>query len=112
MLIFGFLFSDIKSESKGNLPRPEDFSKALYTLDIGQNDLAHALGWMTVEQVQASIPNITQKFASAVEVQQTLMDNVCHKLVMKKLYQLAAGSCFWYPKAKVIFCSQIVSLHF
>lgn len=70
LLMFGFLFSDIKSETKGNLPRPEDFSEALYTFDIGQNDLYDELRWMTVEQIQASISNITQKLASVVEVLQ------------------------------------------
>ena len=53
---------------KNNLPRPEEFSKALYTLDCGQNDLHFGLVQTTEEQVQASIPNIIDMFAVAVKV--------------------------------------------
>lgn len=53
---------------KSHLPLPGDFPKALYTLDIGQNDLHSGFKFMTEEQVQASIPNITHRFASVVEV--------------------------------------------
>lgn len=53
---------------KSRLPLPGDFSKALYTFDIGQNDLHIGFKFMTEEQVQASIPNITHQFASVVEV--------------------------------------------
>lgn len=59
------LFSDGVTS---RLPLPGDFSKALYTLDIGQNDLHIGFRFMTEEQVQASIPNITHRFASVVEV--------------------------------------------
>ena len=51
---------------KNNLPRPEEFSKALYTLDSGQNDFH--FGLVTEEQVRASIPNIIVIFAVAVKV--------------------------------------------
>ncbi|KAI9169342.1 hypothetical protein LWI28_010899 [Acer negundo] len=52
---------------KSTLPRPEDFSKALYTLDCGQNDLHFGLTSMSEEQTKASIPNIINHFATAVE---------------------------------------------
>ncbi|KAK9277520.1 hypothetical protein L1049_007064 [Liquidambar formosana] len=62
------LYNQAKSSyNKISLPRPEDFSKALYMLDIGQNDLHAGFRSMTEEQVQASIPNITNPFALAVE---------------------------------------------
>ncbi|XP_030469920.1 GDSL esterase/lipase At3g27950 isoform X1 [Syzygium oleosum] len=48
------------------LPRPQDFSKALYTFDIGQNDLAYGFQHTTVEQVIASIPDILSQFSRAV----------------------------------------------
>lgn len=51
-----------------NLPRPEDFSKALYTMDIGQNDLAYGFQHTTEEQVRASIPDILNQFSQAVHV--------------------------------------------
>ncbi|KAF8037527.1 hypothetical protein BT93_B0429 [Corymbia citriodora subsp. variegata] len=48
------------------LPRPQDFSRALYTFDIGQNDLSYGLQHTTVEQVIASIPDILSQFSQAV----------------------------------------------
>lgn len=62
------IFSAKTSQIKSNLPRPEDFSKALYTLDSGQNDLQFWLESMREEQVKASIPNIIDHFALAIEV--------------------------------------------
>lgn len=62
-------FSAKDSQIKSSLPRPEDFSKALYTLDCGQNDLHFGLKSMIEEeQVKASIPNIINQFALAIEV--------------------------------------------
>ncbi|XVF43889.1 hypothetical protein PTKIN_Ptkin02bG0077000 [Pterospermum kingtungense] len=52
---------------KDRLPRAEEFSKALYVLDIGQNDLSYGLGTTTEEQVKESIPNIISQFAKAIE---------------------------------------------
>lgn len=52
----------------GRLPRPEDFSKALYTFDIGQNDLAYGLQHGTVEEVRASIPAILNQLSQAISV--------------------------------------------
>ncbi|KAM7509919.1 hypothetical protein LguiB_008794 [Lonicera macranthoides] len=51
---------------KSNLPRPEEFSKALYTFDIGQNDLAHGFQYTNEAKVRASIPNILHLFSKAV----------------------------------------------
>ncbi|KAK4841576.1 hypothetical protein QYF36_006805 [Acer negundo] len=61
-------YNQAKSKQiKSTLPRPEDFSKALYTLDCGQNDLHFGLTSMSEEQTKASIPNIINHFATAVE---------------------------------------------
>ncbi|KAK8655493.1 hypothetical protein V6N13_108068 [Hibiscus sabdariffa] len=43
------------------LPRLEEFSKALYILDCGQNDLCYGLATTTEEQVKASIPDIISR---------------------------------------------------
>lgn len=56
-----------RSYAQSSLPRPEDFSKALYTMDTGQNDLHAGLTSMTEEQVRTSIPSIIDHFASVVE---------------------------------------------
>ncbi|KAL8124396.1 GDSL esterase/lipase At3g27950 [Apium graveolens] len=48
------------------LPRPRDFSKALYTFDIGQNDLNYGFQYTNETQVLASIPGLIAKFSQAV----------------------------------------------
>lgn len=62
------IFSAKTSQIKSNLPRPEDLSKALYTLDSGQNDLQFWLESMRKKQVKASIPNIIDHLALAIKV--------------------------------------------
>nr|AAA83209.1 coil protein [Medicago sativa] len=52
---------------KSGLPRPEDFSKALYTIDIGLNDLASGFLRFSEEQVQRSFPEILGNFSQAVK---------------------------------------------
>lgn len=61
-------FSDKSSYVSNTIPRPEDFSKALYTIDIGQNDIHAGLIWKTVDQVPASISNMTYQLAWTIEV--------------------------------------------
>nr|XP_048317923.1 uncharacterized protein LOC112493072 [Ziziphus jujuba var. spinosa] len=56
---------DKNSHIKNSLLRPEDFSKAMYTLPIGRNDLYAGLIWMTAEQV--SISNFTDRLGFAIE---------------------------------------------
>ncbi|KAI3907685.1 hypothetical protein MKW98_016329 [Papaver atlanticum] len=54
-----------QGKGKADLPKPEDFSKALYTFDIGQNDLQFGLS--TPEGARAPIPVILDQFATAVQ---------------------------------------------
>ncbi|ERN13847.1 GDSL esterase/lipase At3g26430 [Amborella trichopoda] len=50
------------------LPKQSYFSEALYTFDIGQNDLTAGLFQnLTVEQVKASVPDILEKFSTAIK---------------------------------------------
>lgn len=51
-----------------HIARPQEFSKALYTFDIGQNDLAYGYQHSSEEQVRASIPDILDAFCEAVQV--------------------------------------------
>lgn len=51
-----------------DLPRVEDFSKALYTFDIGQNDLVAGFRKMSNEQFLAEIPDIINQLATAIRV--------------------------------------------
>ncbi|XP_056176257.1 GDSL esterase/lipase At3g27950-like [Syzygium oleosum] len=53
--------------SRYSLPHPDDFSKALYTFDIGHNDLAVGFYNMTVDQIVAAIPGILNGFDAAVQ---------------------------------------------
>lgn len=62
------MFPGIEPPFKSSLPRPEDFYKALYTFDIGQNDLAFGLQHTSQEQVIKSIPDILSQFFQAVQV--------------------------------------------
>ncbi|XP_020207207.1 GDSL esterase/lipase At5g14450 [Cajanus cajan] len=50
-----------------SIPKPDDFSRALYTFDIGQNDLAYGFQHTSEEQVRGSIPNILRQFSQAVQ---------------------------------------------
>nr|XP_027187439.1 GDSL esterase/lipase At3g27950 isoform X3 [Cicer arietinum] len=61
--------SDNRTEPplRSGLPRNEDFSKALYTIDIGQNDLAIGLQHTSEEEVKSSIPEILNQFSQAVK---------------------------------------------
>lgn len=56
------------SSSKVSIPKPEDFSKALYTFDIGQNDLSYGFQHSHKAQVRASIPLILNNFTQAIQV--------------------------------------------
>ncbi|KAM7464674.1 hypothetical protein LguiA_032795 [Lonicera macranthoides] len=76
-----------QGKSKSGLPRPEDFSKALYTMDSGQNDLDVGIRIMKEEEVLTYIPNIIDEFASAI----------------KKLHQLGARA-FWIHNTGPIGC--------
>ncbi|CAD5171200.1 unnamed protein product [Musa acuminata subsp. malaccensis] len=50
------------------LPPLEYFSRALYTLDVGQNDLtAGYVSNMTTEEVKATIPDILTKFTDVIK---------------------------------------------
>ncbi|KAA3459449.1 esterase-like [Gossypium australe] len=51
------------------LPREETFSKALYTFDIGQNDLTQSLFFnMTILQILPTIPDIVNHFSNIIKI--------------------------------------------
>ncbi|KAG9446779.1 hypothetical protein H6P81_012907 [Aristolochia fimbriata] len=73
-------FSQFKSRSKticnnnkggifrGLLPKEEVFSRALYTFDIGQNDLTQSyFNNMSTAQVMANVPDIVNHFTTIVK---------------------------------------------
>lgn len=63
------VFYDVRAAKEmRDLPRVEDYSKALYTFDIGQNDLVAGFRKMSNEQFLAEIPDIINQLATAIRV--------------------------------------------
>ncbi|KAL4653297.1 hypothetical protein ACB092_01G292800 [Castanea dentata] len=56
-----------KNSHRRNFPRPQDFSDALYTFDIGQNDIAAGIRKSSSENFGAVLPDIIDQLASAVK---------------------------------------------
>ncbi|KAL5572810.1 hypothetical protein UlMin_022407 [Ulmus minor] len=50
-----------------NLPKPKDFSKALFILDIGQNDLAAGFRNLSFENLRSQLPDIINLFAISIQ---------------------------------------------
>ncbi|KAG5527148.1 hypothetical protein RHGRI_028160 [Rhododendron griersonianum] len=63
----GDLYNRGGNSDRDKLPKPEEFSKALYTFDIGQNDLSVGFRKLSDEQLRAAMPDIINQFASAVQ---------------------------------------------
>ncbi|KAK3128449.1 hypothetical protein QOZ80_6BG0461850 [Eleusine coracana subsp. coracana] len=51
----------------GQLPSPDVFGKALYTIDIGQNDYTSNLGSQGVEKVKESLPSVVNQISWTIQ---------------------------------------------
>lgn len=55
------------------LPEKVDFSRALYTFDIGQNDLTAGYKLnMSTEKVKAYVPDVLAQFTNVIKVRKHL----------------------------------------
>ena len=64
ILVIGGLFGTL-------VPKEEDFSKALYTFDIGQNDLTAGYKLnLSTEQVKAYVPEVLSQLSKVIKVSQ------------------------------------------
>lgn len=51
------------------MPKEEYFSRALYTFDIGQNDLTYGyFSNMSTDQVRAYVPDVLDQFRTVIKV--------------------------------------------
>ncbi|KAK2416285.1 GDSL esterase/lipase [Trifolium repens] len=78
------------------LPKAEDFSRALYTFDIGQNDLASGYFHnMSIDQVKAYVPDVLAQFKNTI----------------KNIYS-RGGRSFWVHNTGPVGClPYIIELH-
>ncbi|KAK6153114.1 hypothetical protein DH2020_012753 [Rehmannia glutinosa] len=65
-----FIYNQTKDECiRKRLPKPDqDLGKALFTIDIGQNDVAFGIRTLSFELQKAAVPNIVSQFISQVRV--------------------------------------------
>ncbi|KAL3629158.1 hypothetical protein CASFOL_026380 [Castilleja foliolosa] len=77
------------------LPRPQDFSKSLYTFDIGQNDIIAGFKSLTVARLQVLIPELVNQLGSTVT----------------RLYEQGARA-FWIHNIGPIGCLPLASMYF
>ncbi|PWA34427.1 GDSL esterase/lipase [Artemisia annua] len=86
------------SEIKDRLPRYEDYSRALYTFDIGQNDIHAGIIYMKEDQAKTYIPTMISEFASVVE----------------KLYQGGARTFgfmeYWSNRVHTFLCQKLPTI--
>ncbi|GAU29023.1 hypothetical protein TSUD_165410, partial [Trifolium subterraneum] len=64
----GKFFTEANESSyRKHFPKPEDFAKALYTFDIGQNDIVDVMTKMGKEDSHVLISNIVELFSKQVQ---------------------------------------------
>ncbi|XP_062097943.1 GDSL esterase/lipase ENOD8-like [Humulus lupulus] len=91
-------FTSQKAKKRGRsgyaiTPKDKDFKKALYTFDIGQNDLnAVFLETLSLDKVIESVPDIVQNFARNFQ----------------DIYNISGGKTFWIHNTGPIGCLPVI----
>ncbi|CAJ2669668.1 unnamed protein product [Trifolium pratense] len=62
-----FFTQENGSSYRKHFPKPEDFSKAIYTFDIGQNDIADVISKVGKEDSHVLISNIVEYFSTQIQ---------------------------------------------
>lgn len=77
------------------LPIPKDFSKALYTFDIGQNDLQYGFLFTSIKEVREAVPSMVANFSIAIHVSSHL--NMINTSFVYMSFLFEVGSNFSQP---------------
>lgn len=84
------------------MPKSEDFSRALYTFDIGQNDLTAGLFQnLSLRQVRESVPDILGQFKTVIKVSVSLL------IFVYNIYEPFQKQILWsYNMFIITFCNE------
>jgi len=63
-----FCIIGVDAPFKSRLPKSMNFSNALYTIDIGQNDLSFGLMSSDIKSIRSTIPDILSQFSLGLQV--------------------------------------------
>lgn len=82
-------FCFVEANFKDSMPKKEHFSKSLYTIDIGQNDIGMGLFTnKSIKEVKASVPEMIAGLKKHIKVINTRGVHILKILTINKVYQI------------------------